>query len=202
LADNVAQKMHYGHFTMYAKTVVHKPEMIVRADNIVVTSYQGGNGHKAWDHLEEDHRDSFASNELIADIFFVPVPGNFEVTSQFMDITGRFSHVLSANEEAQDATNYGPASRIIPDLWGWRAIAPVLTREHFASIQPRFNTMVFQEHQWHYRHSTKKWDRVTIDKGHFGKNIYPGVGEVRRGVAMYVQSVDYDKTRNTIITAS
>lgn len=202
LSDNVAQKMHYGHFTMYAKTVVMHPEMIVRGDNIVVMSYNGGNGTRAWDPRDQNLRDEFDSNNLIADIFYAPVPANFEVASHFLDITGRFSSRLSANAEAQKATDYGPAANILSQIWGWKAIASPFTREHFSSIAPRFNTMVFQEHQWLYSHSSKRHDRVIVDKGHFGGNVYPGVADVRRGVSMYVKTVDYTKTRATIISAS
>lgn len=55
LADNVAQKIHYGHFTMYAKTVVLRHDMIVRADNVLCLGYNGGNSTRVWDPLSPAH---------------------------------------------------------------------------------------------------------------------------------------------------
>jgi hypothetical protein len=203
LADNVAQKVHYGHFTMYAKTVVLRPDMIVRGDNIVVKDYNGGNGTRVWDPLNEDHVDAYRSNELENDVFLAAVLPNWTLdATQFMDITGRFSDRLMPNLESKRATDYGPMARILSNLWGWRSVASPVNREHFSTISPKFNTIVFQEHQMLYSHSSKRFDKAIIEKGHWGGKVYPGCGEVRRGYGMYFKNVDYDHTRQIVISAS
>jgi hypothetical protein len=202
LSDNVAQKMHYGHFTLYAKTVVYKPEMVVRVDNIVVKDYLGGNGVRLWNVLEQRDIDAFRSNELYKDIFPVAVRPDFRLETYFLDMTGRFNDRLHPNEEAKKATAFPPMDRILSEIWGWRSVFSPLQNEYFANIAAKFNTLCFQEHQKLYNHATRQWDRVIIDKGHFGANVYPGCGEVRRGVAMYFKPVDYTNTRTTVVAPS
>jgi hypothetical protein len=42
LADNVVQKMHYGNFTMYLKSIVYKPDNVFLAENIFSGDYVDG----------------------------------------------------------------------------------------------------------------------------------------------------------------
>jgi hypothetical protein len=190
LADNVAQKEHYGHFTMYAKTIVTRPEMIVRGDNIICKDYIGGNDHRVWNMLSEDHVDAYRSNELNCDIFPAACSPEFVVDTQFMDITGRFNERLSPNDEAKKATYYGPMANVLSQVWGWRAVSSPLNREHFSAIQSKFNTLVFQEKQWRYNPKTKQFDDAISDKGHFGQYVFPGCAEARRGNGFYFRNPD------------
>jgi len=188
LADNVAQKIHYGHFTMYAKTVVLRHDMIVRADNIVVYGGNGGNSTSIWDPNSEDHVEAFRANELENDVFLAAVAPNWEINkTTFMDITGAFAARLSPNEEAKRATDYGPMARILSVIWGWRAVTSPLNKEYVNQIAPKFNTLVFQEHQFIYDHATRGLTREIHGCGHWGDLERPGFAETVRGANMYFE---------------
>jgi hypothetical protein len=200
LSDNVAQKTHFGHFTMYAKSVVMFPQYIVRADNIVCLDYVGGNGHLIWNPANDDHVDSYRANELICDVFMVPIiRGTWTPNWHIMDISGRYNERVSPNAEARASTDYGPMAAILGEIWGWRAIISPQQKDYFAQFAPKFNTVVFQEHQKLYDPNRGDYSVYKIDRGHWGSRVYPGCGEVRRGNSLYFLPVSYDNTRVTVI---
>lgn len=200
LADNVAQKTHYGHFTMCAKTVTLHPEYIVHAANVICKDYLGGNGHRIWNPSNVDHVEAYRANELDCDIFAVPVAPNWAPEASFMDISGRFNERLMPNAEARRATDYGYMASLLCEVWGWRSVISPMNREHFSQYAGKFNTIVFQQHMKLYNTLSGKLDRYVIGRGHWGGKISPGVGEVHRGAAMYIPNVDYDNTRQSLLS--
>ena len=54
LADNVGQKMHYAHLSLYSKTVIFAKEKLILARNILCKGYVGGNGTRFFDPLDEE----------------------------------------------------------------------------------------------------------------------------------------------------
>lgn len=198
LSDNVAQKMHYGHFTMYAKTVVLKPEKIVQANNIIVLDYNGGNNTGIWDPLDKHHVGAYRQNELKYDIFLLPtLPGYSVDDANFLDITGRFNAALGVDAETQMRTYYGPAAKIWGDVWGWRSVN--WGKKYVSDVAPKFNTLCFQERQRYYSHSTKDWTAEVQNRGHFGHNVYPGSGSVANGGEMYFRP---EGKRSVVISAT
>lgn len=203
LSDNVAQKTHYGHFTMYAKSIVMFPEFIVRVDNVLCKRYIGGNDVATWDPLDEEDRDNYRTNELTKAQFLIPIlKGSWKPSpdAHFMDITTRFNERLYPDAQAKKATDYGPIGRIMGELWGWRSISSPANKGYFDNFAPKFNTLVFREHTRIYNQETKT-EEITMDSGHWGKQVYPGCGRVRRGEEMYFKDVDYDSTRPRVVLA-
>jgi hypothetical protein len=166
LSDNVAQKTHYGHFTMYAKSIVIKPEYIVRAENVLCLDYIGGAGHDIWDPLDEDHVDCYKANEIICDIFALPTIAKWWTpTCDVLDITGAFNEKLCPTDEARRATDYGPSASIYSEWWGWKSVSNPLSRDYFVDLAPRFNTICFQDHCWLYNPESGKHDHPIVNKG-------------------------------------
>lgn len=197
LSDNAATKMHYGHFTYYAKSQVLKSNKIIHGRNVVCRDYLGGNGHRAWDASNPDDREDYQGGNLTNDIFFVPVLMNHQVDTNHMDITGVYHPDIAANEEVNRATHYDAAA-IYRQYWGWRNNIVSLTDKKYSNVhKARDNTICFQEHQHLYNHGSGKFDLTIIDKGHWGDRVYPGCGRARRGVELYLKPVKYDNT-NTV----
>jgi hypothetical protein len=58
--------------------------------------------------------------------------------------------------------------------------------------QNRFNTLCFQGHQSTFNVNTSLYDLTTVNTGHWGPNVYPGVGRVRRGQMKSMATVSYN----------
>ncbi len=195
LADNAAQKLHYGHFTFYNKTIVWNSRYIVMMRNILCKDYIGGGGGRVWNPLDKNDRDDYRSNDLTRDMFYAPVPIGWKTDSFHLDITGRYHASISANRNVSESTHY-PSADIMCAVWGFLNLkSPMDTAGSYsADTAPKFNTLAFQAHDFSYNHQTKGYTRVTMEKSHWGSRVYPGCGEVRRGQAKYLKPVSYDST--------
>lgn len=179
LADNVAQKMHLGHFTMYAKTVVHDNSQIVVAPNAFCRAYLGGNGVTINDPTDRKHIARFKNGYSHGSAFWVPVEANWRRNSFHMSVVGRYPEDLPAGATHSEGTNFTIASEF-GKLWGLHAVNGNITASHTSGLQAaKQNVIVFSEHAMLYDPSTKGWTRVARDKGHWSDLVYPGCGRVR-----------------------
>jgi hypothetical protein len=55
------------------------------------------------------------------------------------------------------------------------------------------NTVCFQGHQAMFSPNTGSYTQVIENTGHWGRNVYPGVGKVRAGLASAIQQVSYSE---------
>lgn len=193
LGDNVAQKMHFGNFTLYSKTVIWDNRYITHAKNVYCRDYLGGNGSKIWDPLENSDVEDYRTNNLIRDMFLIAIPINWKTDSFHLDITGKYHPSLCADEEANLNTLF-PNAEIYADWWGWRNVKDPMDRSYGSDIAPRFNTLCFQAHEGMYNYGSGDFTRIITEKGHWGDRIYPGCGRVRQGWDKYLKPVNYDGT--------
>lgn len=98
LTDDVVRKMHYGHFTLYSKTVVWKSDNVYLAENIVATGYVRGND-VSFNTLDSLYTPSGESDVKSIYAALVPVSARHSedtITSgqgyfNPMDVSGRFA---------------------------------------------------------------------------------------------------------------
>ncbi len=193
LADNVAQKMHYGHFTINIKSLVLQNKNVVQGRNVYCKAYLGGAGHAIWDPCSNQDRQDYRSNELVKDIFLVAVLINYRQDNWHMDITGAYSTNLQVNSSCNEKTLYETAA-MYSELWGWGNPTDPTIAGYYSYGVPKTNTIVFQEHESAWNHGLKKFAPYKINKGHWGDRVYPGCGQVRRGTAKYLRPCNYDGT--------
>jgi hypothetical protein len=201
LTDDVNKKMHFGHFTMYAKSVILNEEYIAHARNIFSRAYIGGNGGRIWDPLDRDDVVEYNQGHLEKDIFLMPCLSNYVADDFHMDISGRYHESLNVSDACQESTNY-EAAAIFSKVWGFRNARNYTNeRQNYMAHVPRNqNTLCFQEHQTSWNASERKWDCRFIDKGHWGMNVYPGCAQVRRNALKHLQATNYNGTMNVSIT--
>jgi len=60
--------------------------------------------------------------------------------------------------------------------------------EPFITYEKQQNTVCYRGHQFSYDPSSQTHTSVTVNTGHWGKNIYPGCGAVRAGEVKYLES--------------
>lgn len=166
LADNVAQKMHFGHFTMYAKTVVLDNSKIVHGYNAYCRGYNGGNGVSFYNSLNPDHVAEYKQGETNHDIFMAATLAHHLINTSALDITGEFQASLNPSLEANESTNYFNCESLAR-LWGWTSRYNPLTVQHVNQAIGRYNTVTFQEHQLQYEYKGTGqggFTKVIVDK--------------------------------------
>lgn len=202
LGDDAGPKMHTGHFTFYNKMVVWSNRYLIRFNNVLSRAYLGGNGCAVWDPTSESDRSYYYAADLIKDIFYVPIPINWSTKSDHLDLTGQYYQTISPNSTQSEATHY-PFADIISKVWRWQNTKPPSAFEDFVEDHPpKTNTLCFQAHNFSYNYGTNDFTRVQLEKGHWGKRVYPGCGEIRRGQGdNWFKPVAYDQTSTFAITA-
>jgi hypothetical protein len=200
LGDDINKKMHFGHFTMYLKSVILRKDRIVHGRNVFCKDYKGGNGCRIWDPLNDEDIDDYINGDLKKDIFIVPTLDNHPIDAHVMDMTGRYHSSLGISEDGQKSTHYDFAP-IACEIWGWDHKKDPTSRVFRDNDQPEFNTLCFQEHQTAYVPSEKKFAPLHLDKGHWGQDVYPGCGKVRRAVEPYLKDAGYSGIPHVTISA-
>ena len=123
LSDDVVRKMHYGHFTLYSKTLVWKSDNIYLAENIVSTGYVRGND-TSFNTLETLY--SGGGDNTQRSIYCAMVPISTRTTDDTlstglgyfnpMDITGRFSDRVP-HMKRLERTTFARAELILNTVW-------------------------------------------------------------------------------------
>ena len=202
LADDVVRKMHYGHFTLYSKSIVYKSDNVYLAENIVSTAYVGGNdvSMNTLDSLREDgERKSMyvalvpASDNAGDD----PVATNGAYYNP-MDVTGKFAtnipHLANLDDEIGNSNRYlhYPGATFYSHVWQFNNSAQRLMNDYVPAEVNSDNTVVFQGHQTSYNPAAGNFSYTTVNTGHFGERVYPGCGKVRRlAGSKFLEPVSY-----------
>lgn len=196
LADNVAHKMHYGNFTMYAKAQIMDRMRLIVIPDVFARGYHGGGGTEFYHMSNRDHKVAYQTfdNSSNRDMFACIVPATWRAPED-LDIAGHFNNV------ERDLQPHYPTAQVYADYWGWTPTSHDVENLNFADVasMPRVhNTLVSQGFQVclsgdgttpHYR----------IDKGVFGERVYEGCGDVRKGLSGLLKPVNYTNTSTFLI---
>lgn len=204
LTDDVVRKMHYGHFTLYSKTLVWKSDNIYLAENIVSTGYVGGND-VSFNTLESMY--SRTGEERARSMYAALVPVSTRTTEDTvstglgyfnpLDITGRFAqnvpHLANLDQEIGNPGGlHYPGADFYANAWRMNNSSQKLEAEFVPLQVNAHNTLCFQGHQMTYNPASRAYDLTTLNTGHFGPRIYPGCGQVRSMKnSKYLQAVSY-----------
>lgn len=185
LQDNAIRKMHYGHWTLWAKSVVIRAEGIAHAFNIVAHQYLGGNNNIMWDINNPDHLMDYSQGKVLErGIFPVPVRINRDIPHWAFDITGEFNKFLGGTPEYCKERSL----KIWSQAWGWEqdGTNPMTRPIISVDFSPRHQTLVFSGNQYIFDPSTGKTDLFIPGKGHWAEREVDGCGKVRDGRGGYL----------------
>lgn len=206
MSDNTAQKLIFAHFTVYFKTIVLQPASICIMRNVYTSEYVGGNGIAAWNPLDEEHVRCYAENDLICDMFVVPLlmsraNGDLDGATpcNWQPVTGYMPQALNADVSVQRMV-YFEGCDAFTHHWGMmgdiKSFNPA--EKYNCSTDPaerKFNTICMQELQIRIDPNTLAWNDVTEDKGHWGDNVMPGMGAVISGHKAIFDEADYKRNK-------
>jgi hypothetical protein len=201
MSENSAQKLIFGHYTVYFKTIVEQPQSIAIARNIYTTGYVGGNGVLPWNPLDPEHVRCYQEGDLICDVFVTAVLMNRSHAPTFwLPCSGSMPATLSVEKSVADMVHY-VGCEAVAKHWQWmgdnKSFDP--SEPYRSTVDPverKFNTICMQEFQLRQNPQNYQWDQVVLDKGHWGDNIMPGFGKVISGHQSIFNEADYKRSNS------
>ena len=221
LSDDVIHKVHIGHYTFYHKSIVKQPKNITIAEDIFARNYVSGEGTSIYDEpgefIEDSHNDYFKK-----DIIAMIIPGEDRMTvanpeeyaratgsnprrhgmvTNPLDISGTYEGSIldEVPTDLQDSSEgLYPFSRIYSQAYGFRNIKTFGEDQNKFLNPLRFNNAItWQGMQLEARNSSEgtKFDRITLNTGHWGPNVYAGAKSVRTGENAFLKDMEYEKVR-------
>lgn len=203
LADDVVRKMHYGNFTIYSKSIVYKSDAVMLAENIYATGYVGGND-VTFNTTQSLNTENQNRKSIFVAIIPAPDYSGEEMAHSVpemmnpIDVTGNFAQSVPhlAMLENELGNSLGKKHYATCDyyshLYQFNNQSQTYNQAYDYAEQNRFNTMCFQGHQSTFNIHTNLYDLTTVNTGHWGANVYPGVGKVRRGQMKSMMNVSYN----------
>jgi hypothetical protein len=202
LSDETKRKMIFGHWTLYAKSVILQHHLVHHLANAVCDRYEGGGGHLPWDPLDKNDVNDYRKGVYGTKALFACAVNLCSPTPhKFFDITGQHNPDVLANDSP--GPHYDSAN-IYRMWWGWEHGPNPFTRPLAESdpLTPRYNTLVFEGHQWKWKHRGRgegDMSTIVLCKSPWGPRVYPGCGAARTGRDPYLQPVKYADTATVAI---
>jgi hypothetical protein len=183
LGDDVASKMHYGHYTFKSKAFVQQPRNIIIAENIFAQGYSGGNGVGFHYPKDENSLHPASIHVWLASYEQTHFPSPIDLSGKHRGETGNGTHIAGCDYHIASGR--------------WKAHQREnenAVDDDFLEQHDRTNTVCYQGHQFNYDLDTSKHTVVTRNTGHWGPNVYPGCGAVRAGEAHCLREMNYQTT--------
>lgn len=186
LGDDVASKMHYGHYTFKSKAFVQQPRNIIIAENVFAQGYKRGTNNIEMTTYDDDVLGSSKKGSMhvwLTSYNQTNFPSPISLTGSFDDDPPGTQHIEGAGQYHQKWRNTqdlrDPAQIMDPE------------KEFLENTMNERNTVCYQGHQFTYDVKSGHHDRVTRNTGHWGPNVYPGCGVVRAGEAQHLRDMNY-----------
>jgi len=194
MGPGISRKTFLIHYTTYAKSVIFDPLCIHHNMNVACREYLGGNGHSFWDPLNPDHVEQYRRGDLSYDFLAIPLGPGEMVNSQYFDLSGKLDASLGMDDSEDAPLDYSSA-RLYSGVWGWNRV-PGAASGGADDVPAYFNlpydpdpshdanTLSFRDHMFvcgggNAGGENGDLGRVIIACGHWGPDIYPGVGQTR-----------------------
>jgi len=196
IEGEIATKTQKMNFTTYMRAVVKEPKNVYVQHNVFSEEYQGGNGIGFYN--PESYR-THDPDDLRESIICIAVPCVERNFPSPMDTSGRhyveYASGLVTERDFREL-HYSTAFRANQE-YGFHIAAKKQGNrlENYSSQTIHENRRMYQGHQWMYNAKLGKYDKVRTNKGHWGSNVYPGVGKIRNGsIENEMREMDYTNT--------
>lgn len=189
------QKLHYGNFSVYTKAVVYRQQQVYLAQNMFCTAYHGGTGCEFFKTRREYESFLETGNQTrhARSLFAILAPYSSKLYANPIDITGKYHGNLQALNGPDGDEKHFATADFYRKCWGWSETVPDSANRACFDNDEGINTVCFQSHQSLYNPSAGgMFDIVIKNTGHWGSNVYPGVGKVRNGHQKVVETVTYN----------
>ena len=201
LGANALTKTFSFNVSFWVAPVVRHPEFTYIAEDVIITGYIGGMTTVPFTRTSQI--DSLERTD--ESVYYLMVPygsliGNKGVRATH-DIRGRFDTDIiqgrltrTAHETLVRAPQH-PSALYYNDVFGFGGFKPdaISSGDFQAYTSNHQNTVVHRTHQWLYNHVTGQFSQVLLNTGHFGPNMYEGLGDLlTMGSADHYKQMNYE----------
>lgn len=185
--DATTQTIH-GQVTGYMKPIAPIKQRIFKIPDIYCKGYEGGNSIVpiAW-YNEIEAQEFREGKSYGGDVICTPRKINFECTQSPLDIKGSYQTDIGPTPRDQELCYY-PLGDSVSQALGIQHSKYSPFKDTFQTTVAKMNdpkelnTLCFQGCQKKYNPSSKKFDLVLLENGHWGKHVGPGCTVVRSGI--------------------
>jgi hypothetical protein len=185
LGDDVQSKIHYGNYTYYSKAIVTQHKNIIHARNVYCNGYVDGDDT---DWARVNSNGDREGGSLLA--FIVPYNEH------------KKSNPMRLFSESEVDPHVRPEHRFGRSMTGSQYYRSVLNFNHntivgadaFTTLseQNDSNDITYQGHTFFWKEHREagvngSYTGVTVNTGHWGRDVYPGCGRVRNGEEVYFE---------------
>ncbi len=189
------RKVSKMHYTMHFRVVVVYPKNLYVQPDVYVQEAEGGAGCRfhspeTYAQLDLDH--------LEASLICVAVPVTETNFPSPLDISGRFYTEFTMGVSARsqyENLHYSSAARYNAMYNFLETARNGAEVPHISLERTHRNRICYQGHQQNHNPKSGNYDRITVNKGHWTKNVGPGNGGVRNGALEEMDVIDYS-TKN------
>jgi len=192
IAHAASTKTGLMHYTAYMSPVVTQPKNVYVVEDLFCENYYGGMGSDFWTlkgYLEKQ------ANRTKRSIICTMLPLNMDELESKIDVRGQwYTEVRQklVDTERFNKMCYPGAARTAMLLQWWDPVRKgALGNQIARSRNVDINFVCFQGVQFRYNSKSETWGDATIEQGHFGPDVYPGCGKVRKGALRYLSRANY-----------
>ena len=189
LTDDIIHKVHIGHYTFYSKSIVRSAKHMYIAENVFCQGYVSGENLEFIKSLADMEEDTGSRKSLICTVIL----NCGENLNNPLSLTGDLTHDMATIGVRHGLGNYPGSDRVARQLDLENHINQ--TDQEFDEMRYT-NTVMFRGCVKHYNVAKQAYSDVTINTGHWGPNVYDGVGAVREGAYAHMQDCCYYKCQN------
>lgn len=199
IAHDATRKWGVMHYTVYFAPVITNPRAVYVVEDIFCQKYLGGMGVKFWSRDGYLTRGTDHNRRKSASIVCTMLPPSFKkMGDKKMDIRGKYyteEAMRLVDPARQTEMCYPGAARTAMYMNWWDPVRGTKAVDKYARSRTiDMNFICWQGVQWHFNVKSGTFGDVTIEQGHFGPNVYPGVGRVRNGESKYLERASYLST--------
>jgi hypothetical protein len=181
------------HYTVHMRCVILYPNNVWVQPDVYCQQSESGSGVRFYDVDSYKARDTA---NLVNSLICVATPITETKYPSPLDISGRFNVEYVAGlttKTGYEPLHYSTAARYNA-LYGFHSYLSTKMgsdQPHIQAGRSHNNRICHQGHQAAYNRITGKHDKVTINKGHWGPNVYAGCAPIRNGDLSVLQEQRY-----------
>jgi hypothetical protein len=189
VGDDASLKIHFGHFTLYAGSILHDERKVVTLNHAFVHKYIGGNDRSMNDGSDpadlKAWKDGTSTKSIIIQPYF---PDDEDANgAERINIMGQEHPDIRARTSKMVPTT----AEITADLWEFRHPLQPFSHRPYLDGGHAYSTILRQSHYrgclYYGPNNADPRGFVAFNQGHWGSNDgYPGSAKCRNGSAMYM----------------
>ena len=201
--DSPISMTHVGHFSMYHQAVVKNKDRLCVVRNAVVLGYEGGENTRFYESPKQlnKHEGCCDTEDLSLFSYMTPATLRRGDLPNPLDVTGFWHSNFQTGWRTSAVTIDAhrplfPSAHYYNHVWDWHELR---SQYNSVSIEGRFtnerliNTTCWETMYW-VTNATTGETCHTISTDAMGRNVYPGVQDLRRGTPGIFKEQGYERT--------